>query len=427
MPVNTLLSGPAAGVAAASHLGRQLKEPNLITFDMGGTSADVAAISDYDIVWTAHSEIDSLPLKIPMVEIVTIGAGGGSIAWKDEGGALQVGPQSAGADPGPICYGLGGEKITVTDANLLLGIIDPDFFLGGGFSLHEPATRKLARVLAKTLNYSIEELAEGVRRVVEANMLRAVKRVSTEKGLEPKNFGMVAFGGAGPIHAAAIMNDLELSKVIVPPSPGTFSAYGLLVADLKLDFTRTYLCDLKDDGVDRKVKEILASHARAASSALKVHGVPENEAIFTSSADLRYSGQSFEVNVPLSKAISETEVLFHRTHRKLYGYSIDDADVELVNVRLSVLVDRGKNIYGRSTNLQKKRKKNKKPEPSKHRSIILDGEKYRIPIYFRHNLGFGSEIPGPAVVLDSGSTTLILPDMVGTIDKLDNLIITDKN
>lgn len=427
IPARTLLSGPAAGVAASAHLGEELGERNLITFDMGGTSADVAAIVDSKIVWTPHGEIDSLPLKTPMVEIVTIGAGGGSIAWNDEGGALRVGPRSAGADPGPVCYGKGGRNITVTDADLLMGIIDPLFFLGGRFPLDVALTRRAAEKFAGKLNYSVEEMAEGVVRVVEANMLRAVKRVSTEKGLTPNKFGLIAFGGAGPIHAPGIARELGISKIVVPKSPGTFSAFGLLVSDLKFDYTRTHLCSLRDKTAQKRIESILLKHKTAAKQILKSQDIPVAKAIFDPTLDLRYKGQSHEVNVPLKNSIDSTEREFHTSHNNMYGYFMAGAAVELVNVRLTVRVPRTNDIYSSAKKNKKgKRGRINKPKAGKILSIVSNGTRLKTPFYNRFNLKPGMEMAGPAVIADTGSTVLVPEDMLVEVDFMENLIMIFK-
>jgi N-methylhydantoinase A len=424
MPVRTLLSGPAAGVSATAKIGRDIGEPNLISFDMGGTSADVAAIVENDIVWTPDGEIDSLPLKIPMVEIETIGAGGGSIAWIDDGGALRVGPRSAGADPGPVCYNRGGRDITVTDANLLLGIIHPSFFLGGQFILNENAVQRYAQRFAMKLGFGIREMAQGVCRVVEANMLRAVKRVSVEKGLEPRRFGLVAFGGAGPIHASSIARELKVPRVIVPVSPGTFSAYGLLVSDIKLDYTRTFLSDMVEKTKFKKVDVILNEHKKSAISALKAQGIPLKRAEFYPTLDLRYKGQSYEVNVPLKDTISATIENFHELHENRFGYCMPRSQIELVNVRLAVKAVRPEQgPTQRRAKRSKSGSKLKLPSPIKLQKVFIDGNNYNTPLFDRSYLQSGMELKGPAVIADSGSTALILPGMSGEIDSYGNLII----
>jgi N-methylhydantoinase A len=432
MPVRTLMSGPAAGVAAAAELGKLTGESNLITFDMGGTSADVAAVIDNNIVWSSEGSIDSLPIKVPMVSIETIGAGGGSIAWQDSGGALQVGPQSAGADPGPVCYDKGGKNITVTDANLLLGIINPEFFLGGKFNLNPSKSIKAADVFAKKLGLTTGKMAEGVQRVVEANMLRAVKKVSVEKGFDPEKFALVAFGGAGPIHAAAIAKELKIPRIIVPYQPGTFSAFGLLVSDIKFDYSQTFLADLSKPGTEVNIKSIIDKHQKTALRTIKAQRLELNRAEFYPSVDLRYKGQSFEVNVPLESTFKGTADKFHSVHEKRFGYSVPDAPVELVNIRLGVTVlnknqrTENKSKHKNHPAFQKKKKRTKSIgsiQPEKKLKTIIEGTRYNTPLYDRALLVPGLEFSGPAVVSDSGSTTLIRPGMTARIDSYGNLII----
>jgi N-methylhydantoinase A len=432
VPIRTLMSGPAAGVAAAAELGKVTGETNLITFDMGGTSADVAAVIDGNIVWSSEGSIDSLPLKLPMVSIETIGAGGGSIAWQDSGGALQVGPQSAGADPGPVCYGKGGKNITVTDANLLLGIINPEFFLGGKFKLDPSKLTKTADILATKLGLTNGKLAEGVQRVVEANMLRAVKKVSVEKGLEPEKFALAAFGGAGPIHAAAVAKELKIPRVIVPYQPGTFSAFGLLVSDIKFDYSQTFLADLSKPGTEVKIKSIMNKHQKTARRTIKTQKLELKRTEFYPSVDLRYKGQSFEVNVPFDSTLKDTTDKFHRAHEKRFGYSVPDAPVELVNVRLGVTVLNknqktvNKSMHKFHPSFQQKKKRTKSIgsiHPEKQLKTIIEGTRHNTPLYDRALLLPGMEFSGPAVVSDSGSTTLVRPGMTARIDSYGNLII----
>lgn len=422
-PARTLLSGPAAGVSASAKLGELMGEPDLITFDMGGTSADVASIMAGNIIWTSEGEVDSLPLKLPMVEIVTIGAGGGSIASKDPGGALLVGPESAGAEPGPVCYGKGGKKITVTDANLMLGIIDPRFFLGGRFPLHIDQAKKIARSFAGSLDFTIDELAEGVRSVVEANMQRAIAKVTIEKGLDPRRFALVAFGGAGPIHATALAQELKIPRVIVPVSPGTFSAYGLLLSDITLDHSRTYLADIGDTRVKTKIDTILNHQKASARKALWAQKVPEAGADFRASLDLRYKGQSYEVNVPLLDDLERTVRAFHRLHESRFGYQMPDAKVELVNVRSSVTARRKTQLKKRR-NTGRVKKSRARPEPLDIKTVMLDGNKYETAVFERTKLKPGLRLKGPVIVSDSGSTSLIPPGMDAEIDEYGNLVIT---
>lgn len=427
-PVRTLLSGPAAGVSAAAGLGRLLQEPNLITLDMGGTSADVAAVQGNKISWTPEGMVGSHPVKVPMVDIVTIGAGGGSIASIDSGGLLQVGPRSAGADPGPVCYDKGGSELTVTDANLILNIIDPEHFLGGSFRLNKNAALKAAEKFGKTLKMTVFELAEGTRRIVESNMIRAVKKITTEKGIEPGEFSMVAFGGAGPIHASALAEELRIPKVILPPSPGTFSAYGLLVSDIRLDYSKTFLAQFNEAIFKNKVKKILSSHRQAAGAALKYQNIKKDSANFTGSLDLRYKGQSYEVNVPIGINFEDTVKEFHKVHRSTYGYAMENESIELVNVRLDAVArrDGGREERKKSTFGSKRtgrRKKAEKPKTAKTVRLYFGGNSYKSPLYHRSSLGPKTHIEGPALIADSGSTAFIPPGNKAEVDKFGNIII----
>ena len=294
-PVNMLLSGPAGGVAASKFLCELIGLDNLITYDMGGTSADVSTVVNGNLSWTSESSINGLPLKMPVVDIVTVGAGGGSIAWLDAGGALRVGPESAGAAPGPICYGLGGKDVTVTDCDLLCGFINPNYFLGGEMLLEVENARKSVGKLAHELGMSYEDTILGVGEVVNSNMIKAIRLVSVERGLDIREFSIIAFGGAGPVHAAALAQELNIPKVIVPFAPGVFSAYGILVSDVQLDYSKTNILCVTD--AEEFVTATLEEFTVEARRELAEQNINFEDAILLPSLDMRYVGQSYELNV----------------------------------------------------------------------------------------------------------------------------------
>jgi N-methylhydantoinase A len=402
-PVNILLSGPAGGVSASKHLGELLGIPNLISFDMGGTSADISLIVDGEAKWTSEGEIAGLPVRVPMLDITTLGAGGGSIVWVDPGGALRVGPQSAGAQPGPICYGKGGEEITVTDCNLLSGYLGEEGLLGGKMPLlKEPAEKKIAE-LSKSLDLSFDETVLGVQRIVNSNMINAIRLTLARYGLDPRDFALVAFGGAGPMHACSLAKDLGIKKIIIPYLPGAYSAYGILVSDVRSDLSKSILKPLEEaiklmEGTFSELKDM-------ALGDLKKQGISESETQFLFSLDLRYHGQSYEINVDLGGDLSDK---FNKKHKRLYGYSNPDEPIEIVNVRLKTVT---------------KRSQTKPPnpregsnEPIGSRMMLFKEGPMEGKVYFRGDLSPGLSGIGPAVIYEETATTVIPPGFVFSVD-----------
>ncbi|MCW8858139.1 MAG: hydantoinase/oxoprolinase family protein, partial [Deltaproteobacteria bacterium] len=329
--VRTILSGPAGGAVGAFEFGKMAGFPRLISFDMGGTSTDVALI-DGKLPLTMESSIAEYPVKVPMIDIHTVGAGGGSIASIDAGGSLKVGPESAGADPGPICYGKGSE-ITVTDANLFLGRLIPDHFLGGNMELEFSTLNNHFKKLATKLNLITEELAEGVLNVANTTMERAIKVISVERGFDPREFTLFSFGGAGGLHAAYLARDLNMTQVFIPRNPGILSAAGMLMSDVIKDYSQTVM--LSEGEI---VQETLNLHFnplenRGREDLLK-EGVEEERVELERYLDMRYQGQSYEIMVPYGADFCEQ---FHQLHEKTYGYCNRNKDIEVVNVRLRAL------------------------------------------------------------------------------------------
>jgi len=339
--VNTILSGPAGGVIGCMAIGEQARLENYITVDMGGTSFDISLIYKNKINYRTESEMAGHPISAPMIEIHTIGAGGGSIAWIDHGGALKVGPQSAGADPGPACYRKGGNDPTVTDANLVLGRLNPEYYLGGEVEVDVNAAKEIINdKIAKPLNLTLEEAAEGILKVVNANMIRGIKTVSVEKGYDAREFAIISFGGAGSLHAIDLARELDMSEVVIPLYPGANSAVGLLTADFRYDYSMTFFF---------KVNELSLDDLNAAYNQLEQQGIEQMEKEKISSGnirlirsvDMRYSGQAYELNLPVlggtltADSLKSINQQFHSQHKTLYGYAREKEATEFVYLRLS--------------------------------------------------------------------------------------------
>ncbi|MFB6155079.1 MAG: hydantoinase/oxoprolinase family protein [Haloferacaceae archaeon] len=405
--VTTALSGPAAGVVGAgitaSDAVTERDLAGLVTFDMGGTSSDVSLVREGDVERTTDAAIGGHPIHVPMVDVNTVGAGGGSIAWVDEGGALRVGPRSAGANPGPACYGQGGEEPTVTDANLVLGYIGESTALGGELSLDaEAAYEALDRLADEADLADAEAAARGVYRVANANMTRAVRAVTVERGHDPRRFGLVAFGGAGPMHAAALADGLDVETVVVPRACGVLSALGLLGADEKHDASRTHrslAAEVDPDDVD-------ATFADLEAEALSDVTDPDAAAV-ERAADLRYHGQSFELTVPVDDPLSVPDVVerFHEAHDRTYGYRMDEP-VELVTLRATAAVTRDPPAMRYAA----------AGDPDRGtREAHFDGEYRETPVYGREALPAGETVPGPAVLEQAESTVVVPPSWTGTV------------
>ena len=400
--VTTVLSGPAAGVISADAV--ETDREGLITFDMGGTSSDVSLVQESGAEITTDAEIDGRPISTPMVDIHTVGAGGGSIGWVDAGGALRVGPQSAGATPGPAAYGRGGTEPTVTDANVVLGYMGEDAELGGDLSIDAEAAHAALDSLAEAAGLDdILAAARGVYRVANANMTRAIRAVTVERGHDPRRFGLCAFGGAGPMHAAPIADTLGVETVVVPYASGVRSAFGLLSADEKHDAARTVRTPLSELGTET-ADETLAT---LRSEVLSRVGVTDTEPTVEYAADLRYRGQSFELTVPISRPVDTETVraVFHDTHESTSGYRLDEP-VECVTLRATAVAEREPPavVYDAAG-----------PARIGSREAFFDGEFVETPIYNRDGLPVDQSISGPAVLEADESTTLVPPDWTAAV------------
>jgi N-methylhydantoinase A len=398
----TVLSGPAAGAAGAAFVARAAGAPDALCFDMGGTSCDVCVVDDGSVQEQSAATIAERPLALPMVAVHTVGAGGGSIAWRDPGGALRVGPRSAGADPGPACYGRGGKEPTVTDANLLLGYLSPDTPLAGGVSLDRDAAQRAVANLAGELGLDPSECAEGIIRVANAEMVRALRVVTVQRGIDPRRYALLAFGGAGGLHAAAIADELGIERIVCPRASGVLAALGLVVSPRRRDAQRSVFLSgdtLTADAVAAQVGR-LGEQARGE--------LDDSEAELRAVYELRYRGQAFELSVPagMRPAVDELRDGFERRHEERYGYRDSDQDLELVTIRVTATVA-GAEVQLAATSDDDERRD--------RRRARLAGEETELEVV-RGTLGPGTEIAGPAVVELPESTLLLTAQWSATVD-----------
>ncbi len=412
-PVKTVLSGPAGGVIGASYISNMAGYENIITFDMGGTSTDVSLVKGFPS-FSSEIKINELPLKIPSIEIHTVGAGGGSIAYLDEGGALKVGPQSVGADPGPACYGK-GDKVAVTDANVVLGRLIPEFFLGGSMKIFPERSEAVLRVLTQKTNKDMLELAEGIVKIANLNMEKAVRVISVEKGYNPKDFTLVSFGGGGGLHAIDIAKSLGIKKVLIPQNPGLLSAMGLILADFIRDYTSTIMINLEELKPEI-LDEIFKTLENKATKDLEAIKSRVNSLVVERYLDMRYKGQSFEVRIKLSDG--DLRKSFEQTYKSLYGYTLEGNTVEVVNARLRLIASTSK------PNLKEFPKKDTSKEALiLRRNVFIEGKWVEACVYDRDKLNNGSVFEGPAVIVEYSSTTFVPAGCKVEVDKYRNLII----
>jgi len=411
--VRTILSGPAGGAVGAFELGKPAGYNQLITFDMGGTSTDVALI-DGDLPLTLESSIDDYPVKVPMIDIHTVGAGGGSIAMIDPGGSLKVGPESAGADPGPICYGK-GDRITVTDANLFLGRLIPDNFLGGNMRLDTGPLADHFDRMSKQLGLTPIELAEGILSVANTTMERAIRVISVERGFDPRHFTLFSFGGAGGMHAAFLAQLLNIPEILVPKNPGILSAIGMLMADIIKDYSQTVMIGPEKRGEIEKRFQPLEERGR---SELIQEGVDAANVILETFLDMRYQGQSYEIIVPL---VDDYVEMFHELHEKTYGYSNRDKTVEIVNLRLRARGMPEKPRFPKSEDAGET-----PPDEAllAEKEVVFEGRQFITAIMARDRLKCGNILRGPAVLVEYTSTVVVPPFASARVDEYENIIMT---
>jgi N-methylhydantoinase A len=443
-PVYMVESGPAAGVIAAGALAQALGFADVISFDMGGTTAKVGMVqngqpkvsTEYEVGSQAHSPLgegkgSGYPVRTPVIDLVEVGAGGGSLAWIDGGGSLRVGPQSAGADPGPVCYGRGGTHPTLTDANLALGRLNPDYFLGGEITLDAAAARAaLEREIATPLGLEPLRAAEGIVEIANAGMIAAMRLVSVQRGYDPRDFVLVAFGGAGPLHANALAAELGMRTILIPPSPGVASAIGLLMTDIRHEFvaTRRTLLAVCDPA---ELSATLASFEQQANALLAGERKQWETVSLARTCDLRYKGQSHELQVVLpagaldAAALARTQAAFEEAHQRAYGYVASDDPIELVNLRLTAV--------GKLPPMPRKQLERGSGDPAAalkgRRTLWLRdadgaGEAHDAPVYDRYALRGGDVLAGPAVVEEMDSSTVVLPGYTARTDDFGHLLIT---
>ncbi len=442
-PVSMVESGPAAGVIASAFYGKLLEMDNILSFDMGGTTAKAGAVKDatpevvneYEVAGRVHSgrivKGSGYPVRQSFIDLAECSAGGGTIAWVDEGGALQVGPVSAGAEPGPACYGKGGRQPTVTDANVVLGRLNPRYMLGGEMPTYAKLSEKaILREVCGKIRLELTEAAAGIVSIVNSAMAKVLRIVSVERGHDPRDFVLTCFGGAGPMHACALAEELNIPKIIIPPNPGLFSAYGLLTADFKSTFV---------DAVMKLMNEVDAKEVEKNFQKLELKGmrilerqcVPKGNMRFVRQLDLRYFGQSYELTVPATapftdNALRQVVESFHKKHKAVYGYAVRDEPVELVNVRLIAV------------GLVKKPRLKEQPlhgeDPPKEvviarRKVFFEqhDDYVKTPIYEREKLNSGNVVEGPAVIEQYDATTVVYPRWKASVDKLGNLVLSTKN
>lgn len=420
-PVRTCLSGPAAGVVGAAEVARAAGFPNVVTYDVGGTSTDVSLIADGRPAFATSRLVADYPVRTPMVDVHVIGAGGGSIAWIDDAGALKVGPHSAGADPGPVAYGRGGTEVTLTDANIVLHRLDPVTLLGGRMTVREDAARAAIEAkIAKPLGLTVEQAALGIIRIAVANMSRAIRAVSTEKGHDLADFALFPFGGAGPLHASAVARECGIRRVLVPQEPGTMCARGILMSDISLDFVRSEVAQ----ATDASWPGILARFGAMESQGrdwLAASAVPGDRRAFTRVIDARYKGQNHEVQVVLPEsgtfALDAFRAAFTAAHRQEYGYDVPDRMIEVVNCRLKAI--------GRVTRpaTPPRTEATAAPAPRATREVHFDTGWHATPVFDRAALGAGTRLAGPAIIDEMSSTTVVEPGQSVTMDAAGNLIL----
>lgn len=421
-PGTTLMSGPAAGVIASARLAEDCALDNVVAFDMGGTSSDFAVLVGHQIPYSSETRIGSLPVVFPSVDVVSVGAGGGSIARLDNLGILKVGPESAGADPGPVCYGRGGTAPTVTDAYLVTGILNEASFLGGSVRLDASLARAAIAELASKTRFSTDEIAEGILRVATSNMILGIGGIEGRIGFDIRDFALLAYGGAGPTHACMLAEEVGIRSVVIPKSPGTFCALGCLSADFRLDYVQTLNTPLRAPDWERIRRWYTEKEADAAKHLKDETSV---EAVLAlRSADIRFEGQGFNTEVSLEPAILASgdadglKAAFSCRYEQLYGVSQFSVPGEIVNIRLTVI---GKRARYRST---RERRSASTPRSSGTRSVYFAGARQTIQVFHRDSLGAGTRIEGPCVVDQPDSTTFVRPGWHGVTDDQGNLHLT---
>ena len=426
LPVRTVLSGPSTGVVAAQEIGRMVGIPDLITFDMGGTSTDVALLKDSQCRLTGEAEVHGYPIKAPMLDIHTVGAGGGSIAYVDSGGLLKVGPRSCGAFPGPVCYDKGSTEPSTTDANVVLQTLNPTHLLAGRMPVRQDLAKEAIGRLAEKLGLDVMATAQGIISVVTANMARAIRVISVQRGHDPRDYTLVAFGGAGPLHAARLAKELDISRILVPLTPGILCATGLLLTDLRADFASTRLAVLGEGSLPL-MREAFAGLETQARAWFEAEGIAPEARRLKRTVDMRYAGQNYELSIPLPEGEIGSATLdalaegFAAAHRQRYGFVAEGETVQLVTYRAE------------ATGVVRKAAFQPRPEVGPDASAARIGEREvwmpeaggwtPCPIYDRAKLRPGNIVQGPAIIEQMDTTTVVLPAMVARVEPYLNLIL----
>ena len=425
-PVRTVLSGPSTGVVGAQAIGRAAGMPDLITFDMGGTSTDVALLQGGEARLASEAIVHGYPIKAPMLDIHTVGAGGGSIAYIDSGGLLKVGPRSCGADPGPVCYGKGNDEPAVTDANVVLQTLNPQYLLGGRMAVRQDLAKEAIGRLAKKLGLAPMETAQGIISVVTANMAKAIRLISVQRGHDPRDYTLMAFGGAGPLHAARLAKELDIKRILVPRNPGILCAMGLLLTDLRADFATTRLLPLEPEVVGEIDAAFTALNAQA-EDWFAHEEIAADARRLTRTVDMRYMGQNYELAVPLPEGPITAQTLealakgFADAHQRMYGFLAENEPVQFVTFRLE------------ATGLVSKATLKEHPLGGpdargairEQRNVWLAESRDFVscPVYAREDLKPGNRFAGPAIVEQMDATTVVLPGMTARVDAYLNLIL----
>ena len=412
-PIRTMMSGPAGGVIAANRLAGLKNYKNIVTLDMGGTSTDVSIIKDGKLLLTRDGYLENLPLRIPIIDIITVGAGGGSIAKIDRGGVLQVGPESAGADPGPACYGK-ADLPTVTDAFVVNGIIYPELFLGGEMKIYPHRSHRVIQKIAASIGKTLHETAEGIIQISVSSMEKALRSVTLEKGEDPRFYTLLPFGGAGGMVSTILADRLGMQRILIPPYQGIFSAVGLLVADYQKEFSQSRL-EMYSREVEKELENAFAQLTRKATRILQADGFDSKNSYIQREVDIRYKGQSFEITVPYRKGFIQD---FHDKHQVLYSYCLGDKECEIVNVRVLAM--------GRTQEmkLSKKKIQSGKAKIFDTKKIYYNGCFRSFFIYRKREIYPGSHIKVPAVVVSDDSTVVIGQNFRAVVDEYSNIILT---
>jgi len=440
LPVSVIESGPAAGVIAAAYYGRMMGINNVLSFDMGGTTAKAGAVingsplitTEYEVGGEVHAgriiKGSGYPVRYPFIDLAEVSAGGGSIVWVDKGGIIRVGPISAGADPGPACYGKGGENPTITDANLILGRLNQKYLLGGKMKVFRELSEKAFRdKISAKIGVEVEEAALGAIEIANTVMSKVLRIVTVERGLDPRDFVLVAFGGAGPMHACALAEDLEISKIIVPAYPGMFSAVGLLVTDFKHTFVRS-IRKIVDEIDPVELETIFGELEAKGREILRSEGVLDDQIVIRRTADMRYESQGYELSITVNNPVDENEIKelkkrFHEVHHLTYGYKVEEEAVEIVNVRMECV---GLTEKPKLKVQECKLEENIEEAMIEKRTIYFENEEQWLetPVYLKDKLREGSVVFGPAIIEQYDSTIVVYPEWVAKVDSYSNVLLS---